>query len=175
MSDKYKVLVYYHRPEYLEKYVRLLQEARPDLDLLICGNDEQTERVIDQAEILYSSSRFPVALLPRAVNLKWIQTMTAGVEHFSRSGFIPAGVPLTRTVDVFSNLMSEYVIGYILAITQKMKTVLTNQKKKRWAPIEPDSMRHKTVGLLGLGSIGSKIAYRAHLMGAKVVGLAAHE
>ena len=75
----------------------------------------------------------------------------------------------------FGPLMSEYVVGYILAITQNMKKTFNNKEKKRWEPFLVDSIRHKTVGVMGLGSVGAYIAYQVHLMGAVVIAFEEQE
>lgn len=36
----YRVLIYYHKPEYVDKYKELIEEERKDIDLLICKNYE---------------------------------------------------------------------------------------------------------------------------------------
>ena len=170
-TSNYSILIYYHNPQYVDRYQELLRNSRKDLNLLICKSKEQIEKVIDQAEIIFSGSSFPAELLPRAKNLKWIQSMAAGVENFTRSKLIPPGVTLTKPKEIFGPQMAEYVISYILAITQNLKRIFDTQKKKSWQPFVVDSIRSKTVGIMGLGSVGAYIAYRLHLLGVKVIGL----
>lgn len=175
MKSNYKVLIYYHIPEYVDRYERLIREARKDLQLLVCKNREQIEQVIDQAEIILSGHTFPGDLIGKARNLKWIQSMAAGVENYARSKLLPPNVVFTKIKGVFGPIMSEYVVGYILAITQNMKKTFTNKEKKRWEHFVVDSIRRKTVGVMGLGSVGAYIAYQIHLMGALVIALEEQE
>jgi glyoxylate/hydroxypyruvate reductase A len=175
VKPKYKILLYNHNPEYVDRYERLLREARKDLQLLVCKNREQIERVIDRADIIFSAHTFPGELVGRAGKLKWIQSMSAGVENFARSNLLPPDVVLTKIKGVFGPLMSEYVVGYILAITQNMKKTFKNKEKKRWEPFLVDSIRRKTVGVMGLGSVGAYIAYQVYLMGAVVIALEEQE
>lgn len=165
------VLIYYHVPEYVKKYKDLLERAGRDLKLLPCETGNQISKHIKKADIIFSGSSFPVDVLPEANNLKWIQSMSAGVENFTRSGLIPPQVILTKPKGIFGPLMAEYVTGYILAISQKIRTVFENQKTKLWQPFVVDSIRKKTAGIMGLGSVGAHIAFRLHLMGAEVIGL----
>lgn len=175
MKSKYTVLIYTHNPEYVDRYERLLREARKDLQLLVCKNREQIEKVIDQADIILSAHTFPGELIGKARKLKWIQSMSAGVENFARSNLLPPNIVLTKIKGVFGPIMSEYVVGYILAITQNMKKTFDNKEKKRWEPFLVDSVRRKTVGVMGLGSVGAYIAYQVHLMGAVVIALEEQE
>jgi phosphoglycerate dehydrogenase-like enzyme len=175
MKSQYKVLVYYHIPEFLKRYEKLVKEERSDLTLYVCDRKEQIERHIHEADILFSGHTFPVDLLPKAKNLKWIQSISAGVENFVLSSSIPENVTLTKITGVHGPIMSEYVLGYILAITLNMKNAFENQKKKDWPYYVPDTIRAKTVGVIGLGSVGACIAYKLHLAGADVIGLEEQE
>ena len=174
-KSNYSVLIYYHIPEYVDRYKELIKSARKDLNLLVCKDKAQIEELIGQAEIIFSGSSFPVETIPKAKNLKWIQSMAAGVENFTRSQLIPSGVILTKPKGIFGPLMAEYVLGYILAITQNIKLVFDNQKKKSWQPFVVESIRHKTVGIMGLGSVGAYVAYRLHLLGVEIIGLEEQE
>jgi len=175
MKSNYKVLIYYHIPEYVDRFQRLLREGRENIQLLVCKNKEQINQVINKGDIIFSGYTFPVDLISKAGNLKWIQSMSAGVENYARSKLIPPNVIITKIKGIFGPIMSEYVVGYILAITQNMKKVFHNQKKRHWQPFVVDSVRHKTVGVMGLGSVGAYIAYQVYLMGAVVIALEEQE
>jgi len=175
MKSQYQVLVYYHIPKFLKRYGQLLREKRNDLSLFICDNKEKIEQHIEDVDIIFSGHTFPVELLPKAKNLKWIQSISAGVENFILSGSIPEQVILTKITGVHGPIMSEYVLGYILAVTLNMKNAFESQKKKDWPYYVPDTVRAKTVGVIGLGSVGACIAYKLHLVGAEVIGLEEQE
>lgn len=166
---KHKVLVYYHKTKYLQKYKELLDNSGKDLELFICENKKQIEEAIKQAEIIFAGHAFPGELITKAKNLKWIQSMSGGVENYTMSNSLPAGVILTKIKGIFGQAMSEYVLSYILFTTQKMQRVLEYKQKKQWEPFIVDSIRHKTAGIMGLGSVGSYIAYKLHMVGVKVI------
>ncbi len=175
MKSQYKVLVYYHIPEFLQRYEKLLKEKRNDLPLFICDNKEKIEQHIEKADIIFSGHTFPVELLPKAKKLKWIQSISAGVENFMLFRSIPEQVVLTKITGIHGPIMSDYVLGYILAITLNMKNAFESQKKRDWSYYVPDTVRNKTVGVIGLGSVGAFIAYKLHQVGAEVIGLEEQE
>ena len=175
MKSQYQVLVYYHIPKFLKRYEQLLKEGRNDLSFFICDNKEKIEQHIEEADIIFSGHTFPVQLIPKAKNLKWIQSISAGVENFVLSGSIPENVILTKITGVHGPIMSEYVLGYILAVTLNVKNAFESQKKKDWPYYVPETVRAKTVGMIGLGSVGACIAYKLHLVGAEVIGLEEQE
>lgn len=169
MDYKYKVLVYYHKSKYIDKYKELIEKSRKDIALLMCKNDEEIDKYIGEADIIFSGSTFPVNFLRKAKKLKWVQSMSAGVENFTSSGLIESNIILTKVKGVFGPIMSEYVIGHIFAITQNIKNIYENKRNKIWKQFVVGSIRNATIGIMGLGSVGAYIAYMLHLLGANVI------
>jgi len=175
MKSKYKILVYYHNLAHVDFYEKFLRESRKDLQLLVCRSIKEVERVIDQADILFTGHTFPVELFAKAKNLKWMHSLAAGVERYARGNQFPPNIVLTKSKGTYGAIMAEYVVGYILAITQNMGKMFKDKEKKQWEPFLVDSIRTKVVGMMGLGSVGATIAHRLHLMGAEVIGLEEQE
>ncbi|MGE5775455.1 MAG: D-2-hydroxyacid dehydrogenase, partial [Chloroflexota bacterium] len=98
-----------------------------------------------------------LAHLPR---LKWVQSVYAGVEPLvdptQRRDYI-----LTNARDVFGTFMSEYVFGYILFHEKKILERMRAQQARQWQPAESGILPGKTIGLLGVGSIGAHLASTA--------------
>jgi phosphoglycerate dehydrogenase-like enzyme len=65
---------------------------------------------------------------------------------------------LTNARGVFGELMSEYVIGYLLFHEKKMLERIRSQQAREWQRPESGVLRGKTIGLLGVGSIGAHLA-----------------
>jgi phosphoglycerate dehydrogenase-like enzyme len=77
---------------------------------------------------------------------------------------------LTNARGVFGGLMSEYVIGYLLAHERKIFQRAESQKNMMWDHSLTGSLKGKTIGLLGVGSIGAEVAKTARFFGMKVHG-----
>ena len=75
---------------------------------------------------------------------------------------------------VFGGLMSEYVFAYALAHERKLLEKYRAQQEKRWDPTPPGSLRGKTMGLLGVGTIGASVAQTAKAFGMRVKGYTRH-
>jgi phosphoglycerate dehydrogenase-like enzyme len=144
------------------KYRALIEEAR----LVNLGLTTQPAEDVDI--VLGEPSRIKSALasLP---SLSWVQSIWAGVEPLLdpalRRDYI-----LTNARGVFGKLMSEYVIGYLLAHERKIFKRLEAQKNKTWEESDTGTLRGKTIGLLGVGSIGAEVALTANFFGMKVRG-----
>lgn len=99
-------------------------------------------------------------------NLQWIQSTWAGVDALAET--VPDGVTVTPLKDVFGQSMSEFVMGWILAIERR---ILERAATNSWDERAEDGLHGKTMGILGTGSIGTAIAVTARQFGIRCRGL----
>jgi phosphoglycerate dehydrogenase-like enzyme len=142
-------------------YQRLIESVQlPDLEVV---------SEPDQADIVLGEPKAIRDALPRLSKLKWAQAIYAGVEPLvdpaQRRDYV-----LTNARGVFGELMSEYVFGYLLFLEKKMLERIQAQKEHKWLRTDPGVLRGKTIGLLGVGSIGAHLAGTAKHFGMTVRG-----
>jgi phosphoglycerate dehydrogenase-like enzyme len=145
-----------------EKYQTLLEKANlPGLEIV----DAPTPDV----DIVFGEPNRIREFLPQLPALKWAQCTWAGVEPLLdpalRRDYI-----LTNARGVFGGLMSEFVFGYLLLHERKILQRLEAQQQQRWDSSLTGSLRGKTLGLLGVGSIGAELARTAKFFGMTVRG-----
>jgi len=123
----------------------------------------------EDVDIVLGEPKRIKAALASLPALSWAQSIWAGIEPLldpaSRRNYT-----LTNARGVFGGLMSEYVIGYLLAHERKILKRHEDQKNKTWDESDTGSLRGKTIGLLGVGSIGAEVARTAKFFGMKVRG-----
>jgi phosphoglycerate dehydrogenase-like enzyme len=152
------------------RYRELIEEAEPGLRAHVYQDDAESRAFAREAEILFAW-KFPPSLLAQMERLRWIQSTGAGVDHIMAARPVPAGVTVTRMVDVFSPAMAEYVLGYLLAVTLRVPLILERQRERRWQPFAAPLLRGKTVVVVGLGSIGREVCRTLRAAGLHVVGV----
>jgi phosphoglycerate dehydrogenase-like enzyme len=138
---------------------------------LFCESEESVAVRIEEADVILGSVNFPARLLPRASHLGWIQVTGAGVDGFLAQGNLPADVLLTRVDVSFGDRIAEYVIGHLLARTQRLRDVHRLQDARRWEPLTVEPLKGQTMGVAGTGAIGRVVAERARGMAMRTVGL----
>ena len=148
--------------EYEKKYQALIEKAQlPNLQITgLLAND------VDIAIGEPTRLKAALAYLP---GLKWAQSLWAGVEPLLDPA-LRRDYVLTNARGVFGGLMSEYVLGYLLAHERRILQMAEDQKNKRWNDSDTGTLRSKTIGLLGVGSIGADVARTAKFFGMTVRG-----
>ena len=144
-----------------DEYKRLIGAAQlPNLEFTT--EPKECDIVLGEPKLI----RDALALLS---TLKWVQSIYAGVEPLldptQRRDYV-----LTNARGVFGELMSEYVFGYLLFHEKKILERIHTQQAKQWQRPESGILRGKTIGLLGVGSIGAHLADTAKHFGMIVRG-----
>ncbi|MGZ9235740.1 MAG: NAD(P)-dependent oxidoreductase, partial [Anaerolineales bacterium] len=144
-----------------DEYKRLIGSAQlPDLDFTT--EPRECDVVLGEPMLI----RDQLSVLS---TLKWVQSIYAGVEPLvepaQRRDYI-----LTNARGVFGALMSEYVFGYLLFHEKKILERIQTQQARKWQRPESGLLRGKTIGLLGVGSIGAHLAGTAKHFGMTVKG-----
>lgn len=152
-----KVFIYH--PQIREEYVRIFDELRPDIPL----SDDPKE-----ADVVFGWKVPGEYLHP---NLKWYQSMGAGVDDVVLY-LKDRDILLTRVEDLFAERMAEYVLAYMLALSQDVKSIFKQQEEKKWLPFTPGLLASQSVLILGVGSIGKRIGFLLNQVGMTVYGLA---
>ena len=130
---------------------------------------EKVEAILREAAVLLSWWRLPENLLKRAPKLKWIQFVSAGIERSITPELLRSPVLVTSASGIHATPIAEYVLGAMLALLKRFPSFLTNQQARRWQRHLVAELRGRTVGVVGLGSIGSEVARLARAFGMTVL------
>jgi len=136
-----------------KEYLDLLQKANlPDLEIFTKFNPE--------CDIVFGNTKEIKDALPNLPHLKWVQTTSAGIERLMDPS-LRRDYMLTNARNVFGESMSEFVFGYMLFFKKRIRPRVLAQRAKQWDDFDGGVLRGKTLGLLGVGSIGAHIALTA--------------
>ena len=136
-----------------DTYRALLEKARlPDLTIELTPTSD--------VDIVFGETGLIKDALASLPALTWVQATPAGVEALIDSS-LRRDYVLTNARNVFGKLMSEYVFGYLLAHERQIFGRFADQKAKNWNHENTGVLYGKTIGLLGVGSIGAELARTA--------------
>ena len=107
-----------------------------------------------------------VAIIPRCPRLRWVQSTWAGIDAIAH--FASETLQITPLKGVFGPAMTEYVMGWLLAIE---RNVISRASHTQWTPSLEPRITGKRMGVMGTGGIGTAIALAAKSFGLEVIGL----
>jgi phosphoglycerate dehydrogenase-like enzyme len=112
----------------------------------------------------------PPGMLPAMPKLRWAQAMTAGVEGWLALPDLPKALPLTCARGTHEESMPENILGAIFHVAKPYSAAVENQKRGKWVQTVAQPLTGKTLGILGLGAIGQRVARIAAALGMRVIG-----
>ena len=112
----------------------------------------------------------PPGLLPAMPKLRWAQAMTAGVEQWLALPDLPAKLALTCARGTHEESMPENILGAIFYVAKPYAQAVENQKQSKWVRTVAQPLTGKTLGILGMGAIGQRVARLAEALGMRVIG-----
>jgi len=169
---KMKILISFDLPEV---FVGKIRSVSPDLEVLMSGDKEEAVRLIEDVDILFAGF-FSKELFFAARRLNWIQAWGAGVDRLLLPEVVKSRVIVTNAGGVHPTPISEHVIGLMLCLCRKLHLFIRNQVERKWERFESwvsveqvEELSGKTVGIVGLGRIGTEIARKAKCLGMRVI------
>jgi phosphoglycerate dehydrogenase-like enzyme len=145
-----------------KEYRALIENAHlPDLGIESTATSE--------VDIVFGAPHLIKDALASLPALTWVQATSAGVEALMDSA-LRRDYILTNARNVFGELMSEYVFAYLLAHERRIFQLAQAQQNKQWDDSLTGTLRGKTLGLLGVGSIGADVALTAKFFDMTVRG-----
>ncbi len=150
----------------IEEWKLALQLAAPEINFYSYLEDHQKDRI--EVAMVW---KHPQGIFKEYPSMRYIASFGAGVDFLLQDPEIPADVKITRVVDpVLASDMSEYVIGALFSFMKNLIHYRSDQIKAIWDPTPYIRIRDLTVGIMGMGALGSCLAKDLYRIGFKVVG-----
>ncbi len=112
----------------------------------------------------------PAGLLPQMKSLRWAQALTAGVETWLALPDLPNELTLTCARGTHRQSMPENILGAMFHLMKPYAAVNEDQKRSQWVRRMATPLSGQTLGILGLGEIGQRVAHLATALGMRVIG-----
>jgi phosphoglycerate dehydrogenase-like enzyme len=129
--------------------------------------DAAQSAVFAQADVMLAFE-LPVGVGASAPNLRWVQGIGAGLDHW-RGAELGPGVLTTSAAGVASAPIAEFVMARVLQIVKRLPELDSAQSQRVWQPAYGRRLAGLTMGVIGYGAIGSRVAALAHAFGMRVL------
>lgn len=131
---------------------------------------EKLDVLLSGADVIFGLD-LPRNVIGRADGLKWIQVISAGVEHILDPEIAESPVVITNIRGMSATPIAEFVIAVALMFAKQMPRCFQLQQTRQWQVFTTAGLGSKTMGIVGLGSIGGEVARLARSFGMRVIAL----
>jgi D-2-hydroxyacid dehydrogenase (NADP+) len=140
-------------------------------------NLDELQARIGEADVLVVSGLWRNEFLERAGRLRFIQSISAGTDQYASDLLRATGVLLASAQGANERAVAEHAVALILALTRQIGQARDNQAARTWRGMiahrtrREDELGGKTLLIVGLGRIGSRLAALARAFDMRVIGV----
>ncbi len=152
-------------------FVRVLRKAEAEV---VVGADASsfTEDQLARAEVVVAHNHrggILNALLPKLTSLRWVHTMSAGVEDVLQPPFRQTGLPLTNARGVYRRSLAEWSLLAMLYFAKDVRRLVEQRQAGVWSQFDCLMLRDSRLAIIGYGAIGREVARLAFGFGMRIV------
>ncbi|WP_227397151.1 2-hydroxyacid dehydrogenase [Jeotgalibacillus aurantiacus] len=129
--------------------------------------DELLHQVKDSHALLTMlSDKIDQEIFDAAPHLEVVANLAVGYDNIDLDAAKKAGVIVTNTPDVLTDTTADLTFSLIMAVGRRITEAAEYVKQGKWTSWSPyllagTDIHHKTIGIIGMGSIGQAVAQRA--------------
>jgi phosphoglycerate dehydrogenase-like enzyme len=171
--SKDKLLICFAHPAY--QLAAIFVQFAPDIKHFQVWTPAELVDQINHADVLVISGLWRNELLDLAPTLKFIQTIGAGYDQFPLETLKQRGIRLANARGVNRKAVSEHAMALILSFARHLHTGRDHQRRHHWRgmisdlSLREDELSGKTLLIVGLGGIGSRLAQLAKAFEMRVI------
>src|SRR5262249_8897665 len=132
---------------------------------------------IGEADVLVISGLWKNDVIERANRLRYVQSIGAGTDQFSRELLSARQIRLASARGVNARAVSEHAMALMLSLARRIPEARDNQAKRIWRDmigdpaVREDELSGKTIVIVGIGAIGGRLARLARAFDMHVIGI----
>ncbi len=158
----------------IDRYEKVFAEHQIDVDLpnlvQALSEDELVEIIGEFDGVIAGDDEFSAAVLERAEKLKVLVKWGVGVDAIDLEAARRLGIHVFNTPGVFAEEVADVVLGYMILLARQLHRLDRDVRAGGWPKISGVSLQQKTLGIVGLGSIGRAVAQRGAALGMRLIG-----
>ena len=153
-------------------HLSVLERLPADVKATIGPDVKSLSGVIEEAEVIVNGGHdgeVLQALWPKAKSLKWIHSLSAGVENLVFPELRKSLIPLTNARGVYKKSLAEFAILGMLYFAKDVRRLMRQHQAGQWEQFDVEEIRLQVCGVVGYGEIGREVAKLAKTMGMTVL------
>lgn len=159
-----------------EWYERTIRDAFADVEVAAAPSFAVAQPHLAQTQVLatmgvpLAGMHFTRDVAAQMLKLEWVQCLISGPERIQQALAGRDDVLVTTTAGIHGPQMSEMALLHMLALGRGMRTILRNQDARTWERVPQRILDSKTVGIVGMGAVGTHLASVCKAFGMRVYG-----
>jgi phosphoglycerate dehydrogenase-like enzyme len=149
--------------------IRALELAPTDLDWGVVSPEapeaEQTEALVDAVAVITNGLSITTEMLEKMPNMKLLQVMSAGFDSLDVPAIREMGIEVCNNSPAIARSVAEHTIGMMMMVYKRLPQGIDGVKAGTWQkPAKSGEfgklyeISGRTVGIVGLGNIGTWVA-----------------
>lgn len=167
-----KILVF-QKPGIASEQRALIEASLSELDgvdMALASSPDEAAAHADATILITPTFSWLPDALERLPHIEWVHFLSAGVDRIWPMDVAWSRYQLSKSVGVHASTISEYVLGAILYALKGFGTFHRQQQQREWRRVWLDESEGKTLGIVGVGTIGTRLAQHASALGMRVIG-----
>lgn len=121
------------------------------------------------AMVVRSATKVREKIIDSASNLKIIVRAGVGLDNIDVDYAEDKGIVVENTPEASSNAVAELAVGHMFALARRIPQGTSSLKRNKWikSQLKGTELRDKTIGIIGIGRIGSLVAEKTMCLGMK--------
>ena len=142
-----------------DELVHQIKTAAREYEVVL-AEQEKLPQLLPEADLFCGHVKVPVdwPAIVAAGNLKWIQSSAAGLDHCMHPAVVESEITVSGASALFANQVAETATALLFGLIRNMKTFHDAQKQRIYSRKYTDDLTGKSLGIIGLGGNGQRIA-----------------
>lgn len=144
------------------------------VDLVYGDSEDELAEALPGSDVIFAwrpRSGLLQPVWPKAADVRWIQSASAGVDGLLFPELVESHVVLTNARGVFDGAIAEYVLGLILMFAKGLPGVVERQRRRKWKHHDTETLSGKRMLVAGVGPIGRAVGRVCGELGMVVRGV----
>lgn len=160
------VLCFPVEPHQVQQIQRVVPEFR-----VIAAEQHEIGRAIFEADIFCGHAKQPIdwPAVVRSGRLQWIQSSAAGLDHCLHPAVVESAIPVTSASGLFANQVAEQTLALLFGLIRSVPAFFQASLERRYERLATDDLHGKTIGIVGFGGNGQRIAEMLAPLGNRMI------
>jgi phosphoglycerate dehydrogenase-like enzyme len=152
-----------------EKDVPVLQREFSSCEFRHGDDASMIPQWLAQIDGVFTEEPIPDEIVQRMTNLQWLHVTRGGVNVYLTASVKARPIQVTGSKGIHGTVFSEFALAAIFMLAKKLPQCIEAQREKNWHKLQPMEVEGKTVGIVGLGTVGDELARKAKALGMRVL------